>query len=328
MMEVVLDDHPLTDYQVYKQVTKSTYSTVRKAKKDGRYYAIKETIPSFLELDIFTRFKHRRIIKMIDYRCAAPYDHPDRKLSLYIIMEWADIALINYQSPILCTRFIRDMIVAINLLHQNGVVHGDVNLSNFVLVDDEQTYKCKLIDFSNSYHIDDPPTLCQSRTYAPPEIQNRYYHEQLIPYYPYTSLRASDLWALGVTIFEYLVKWHHPNFTFSCRRYLQIRDAYFLEYEISRDWHSLLRLLLDVDPDQRILNMDIIIKSYQIESCTFGVRPLWNASLDKSLTLDDAAMYHIYSELTPNCNEANDYLYPFPIEDVCRRAVEIYKARG
>ncbi|CAF0818638.1 unnamed protein product [Rotaria sp. Silwood1] len=90
------------------------------------------------------------------------------------------------------------MVDAVAILHRNGIVHSDIKPENFILTPGGQL---RIIDLGLSFRMPKTETsvlrpFAGTPEYMPPEvcqIQNGHYSRQG---------RASDIWALGVLLFE------------------------------------------------------------------------------------------------------------------------------
>ena len=82
-----------------------------------------------------------------------------------------------------------DILSAVNYLHQNGFVHRDIKLENFLFTDSSHDARLILIDFGLSKIIDDGEQLNQvvgSCYYTAPEVLNGFYDYKC------------DVWSIGV----------------------------------------------------------------------------------------------------------------------------------
>ncbi|CAF2400338.1 unnamed protein product [Rotaria sp. Silwood2] len=91
------------------------------------------------------------------------------------------------------------MVEAVAILHRNGIVHSDIKPENFILTPGGQL---RIIDLGLSFRTPEymPPEVCQ--------IQDGHYSRQG---------RSSDIWALGVLLFEMVFGYRpfehvHDNF--------------------------------------------------------------------------------------------------------------------
>lgn len=89
----------------------------------------------------------------------------------------------------------RDMLSAVNYLHENGIVHRDLKLENFLFEDHNSNSPLILIDFGLSKHVSAQERLTQkvgSCYYTAPEVLNGNY-----------DFRC-DIWSLGVLCYMLL----------------------------------------------------------------------------------------------------------------------------
>ena len=93
---------------------------------------------------------------------------------------------------------------SLRILHDRGIVHGDLKPSNVLIKRTELGYTTKLIDFDNAYLAGEPP--------PPGEIVGtmNYYAPELVGYIQETGTAAAeltqkaDIFALGLIYTEYL----------------------------------------------------------------------------------------------------------------------------
>lgn len=93
------------------------------------------------------------------------------------------------------SKLMRDMLSAVNYLHENGIVHRDLKLENFLFEDHNSSSPLILIDFGLSKHISKDERLTQkvgSCYYTAPEVLNGNY-----------DFRC-DVWSLGVLCYMLL----------------------------------------------------------------------------------------------------------------------------
>ncbi len=89
----------------------------------------------------------------------------------------------------------RDMLSAVNYLHENGIVHRDLKLENFLFEDHNSNSPLILIDFGLSKHVSPGERLTQkvgSCYYTAPEVLNGNYDYKC------------DVWSLGVLCYMLL----------------------------------------------------------------------------------------------------------------------------
>ena len=93
---------------------------------------------------------------------------------------------------------IKQLLLAIQHLHNVGVVHRDLKLSNILMAGGQDSIKVKLCDFGLAARIEHPDeehyTLCGTPNYIAPEIASNQAHG-----YP------ADLWSLGCLFYTLVV---------------------------------------------------------------------------------------------------------------------------
>eukprot|EP00981_Chlorochromonas_danica_P005830 scaffold1193_cov159-Ochromonas_danica.AAC.8 len=93
------------------------------------------------------------------------------------------------------SKLMRDMLSAVNYLHENGIVHRDLKLENFLFEDHNPSSPLILIDFGLSKHFSRDEKLSQkvgSCYYTAPEVLNGNYDHRC------------DIWSLGVLCYMLL----------------------------------------------------------------------------------------------------------------------------
>lgn len=93
------------------------------------------------------------------------------------------------------SKLMRDMLSAVNYLHENGITHRDLKLENFLFQDHNSNSPLILIDFGLSKHFSPDEKLTQkvgSCYYTAPEVLNGNY-----------DFRC-DIWSLGVLCYMLL----------------------------------------------------------------------------------------------------------------------------
>jgi serine/threonine protein kinase len=113
----------------------------------------------------------------------------------------ADVSSLGFQDQLVLLKTVAH---SLRILHDRGIVHGDLKPSNVLIKRTELGYTTKLIDFDNAYLAGEPP--------PPDEIVGtmNYYSPELVGYIQETGTTAgeltqkADIFALGLIYAEYL----------------------------------------------------------------------------------------------------------------------------
>jgi eukaryotic-like serine/threonine-protein kinase len=113
----------------------------------------------------------------------------------------ADVASLGFQDRLVLLKTVAH---SLKILHDRGIVHGDLKPSNVLIKRTELGYTTKLIDFDNAYLAGEPP--------PPDEIVGTmsYYSPELVGYIQEAGTAAreltqkADIFALGLIYSEYL----------------------------------------------------------------------------------------------------------------------------
>jgi eukaryotic-like serine/threonine-protein kinase len=201
------------------------------AAKDGREYFIKEFLsptwpdehaPGSAQTKMRKRRRcavferhHRRIqealaavsglggnlIVTLDFfRWGAKYYKVTEKVEV-AGLEPADVAALLFPDQLVLLKTVAH---SLRILHDRGIVHGDLKPSNVLIKRTELGYTTKLIDFDNAYLAGEPP--------PPDEIVGtmNYYSPELVGYIQETGTPAAeltqkaDIFTLGLIYSEYL----------------------------------------------------------------------------------------------------------------------------
>jgi serine/threonine protein kinase len=113
----------------------------------------------------------------------------------------ADVSSLGFPEQLVLLKTVAH---SLRILHDRGIVHGDLKPSNVLIKRTELGYTTKLIDFDNAYLAGEPP--------PPDEIVGtmNYYSPELVGYIQETGTTAgeltqkADIFALGLIYAEYL----------------------------------------------------------------------------------------------------------------------------
>jgi len=207
-------------------------SKVYKCKKKGKYYAVKVFLVSkknsnlhstpinIREIDILSKINHPYCSTFIgaflqkDFKSNIPQIHEMFENSeitkykndgIYLLSELGEYNLhdliYKYRLPYShLKRMMYQILVGLNYLHQNKIMHCDIKPGNILCEYDENfSPNVKIIDcgFSCTYFKHDKKLLpISTNPYVPPEVQQNDYK------YNFTS----DVWSLGCTFYEMIAR--------------------------------------------------------------------------------------------------------------------------
>ncbi|CAD6439970.1 a4ccfe54-a8b9-48c1-9c45-5ec304feb66f [Sclerotinia trifoliorum] len=207
-------------------------------------YLIKE------EIAIMKKLNHPNLVSLIEV-----LDDPEED-SLYMVLEMCKkgvvmkVGLGEKADPYdieSCRCWFRDLILGIEYLHAQGVVHRDIKPDNLLLTEDDVL---KVVDFGVSEMFEKASDMMTAKStgspaFLPPEL--------CITKHGDVSGRAADIWSMGVSL--YCLRFGHIPFekTGVLELYEAIKNDE-LEYEPNIDPHflDLMRKLLEKDPKKRI----------------------------------------------------------------------------
>lgn len=215
----------------------------------------KDFVKKFLprELDVLVKVNHPHIIHV--------HSIFQRKTKYYIFMRYAENGdLLEYIlhkgsiSEAQARVWMRQIVLAIQYLHEMGIVHRDLKCENCLIT---SNYNLKLADFGFARFMPNPKatstTYCGSLSYAAPEVLRG------LPYQP----RASDVWSLGVILYVILnksmpfddssVKWLYEQ---QMGRRWKFRSK--VENTLSDNVKKLLPLILEPEVSKRCTIEDIL----------------------------------------------------------------------
>mmetsp|Transcript_485 Transcript_485/g.517 ORF Transcript_485/g.517 Transcript_485/m.517 type:complete len:224 (+) Transcript_485:49-720(+) len=188
----------------------SSLSDRARDKVTNTIYAIKHVIPdneglaitSFREIEILLSIDHPHIAKLIEVVTGRKgvflvLEYGGRDLAYLYDSSASRASLLHHPSPTLYTetqikKFIRDLLRAVAYLHQQGIIHRDLKLSN-LLIDEENNLKLCDFGLARRYARNLTPNVV-TLWYRAPEI--------LMGCRDYTQ--AIDMWSVGCIFAEML----------------------------------------------------------------------------------------------------------------------------
>jgi len=207
-------------------------------------YLIKE------EIAIMKKLNHQNLVLLIEV-----LDDPSED-SLYMVLEYCKKGVVMkvgvddradpYDEDD-CRCWFRDLILGIEYLHAQGVVHRDIKPDNLLLTEDDVL---KIVDFGVSEMFSKESEMKTAKSagspaFLPPEL--------CVAKHGDISGKAADIWSMGVTL--YCLRYGRIPFekTGVLELYESIRnDDVELDADSGEDFKDLMLKILEKDPSKRI----------------------------------------------------------------------------
>ncbi|XP_049850364.1 uncharacterized protein LOC126322547 [Schistocerca gregaria] len=247
-------------YALCMEVTNSKTNSVYACKMYSRSKLATPTSKDRVlrELRIHQGLRHQHIVKFFFWGLNAE--------SIYFILEKCNN---NSLRRLLSVRkilnesearyFLRQLLLAVNFLHQKRICHRDLKLDNIFLHD----MTVKLGDFGFSIILRNgemTKTFCGTPNYIAPEVLNSL--EYSLPI---------DVWAIGVILYSMLYGKGPFEMKTAKETYLRIKSnkySFSGKTDVSEEAKNLIKSCLDPDPARRPLCSDILLHPFLTK---FGV---------------------------------------------------------
>ena len=229
-------------------------SDIRHGEEEGNpLYLIQE------EIAIMKKLNHQNLVSLIEV-----LDDPSED-SLYMVLEYCKKGVVmkvgvdDRADPYddeSCRCWFRDLILGIEYLHAQGVVHRDIKPDNLLLTEDDIL---KIVDFGVSEMFSKESEMKTAKSagspaFLPPEL--------CVAKHGHISGKAADIWSMGVTL--YCLRFGRIPFekTAVLELYECIRnDDIELDADCSKEFEDLIRRLLEKDPTKRIKMPELRVRA-------------------------------------------------------------------
>ncbi|RKU43555.1 hypothetical protein DL546_002422 [Coniochaeta pulveracea] len=209
--------------------------------------------PLFLireEVAVMKKLNHPNLVQLIEV-----LDDPEED-SLYMVLEMCKKGVVmkvglndpaDPYSAETCRCWFRDLILGIEYLHAQGVVHRDIKPDNLLLTEDDVL---KISDFGVSEMFDKPNNMRTSKTAGSPAFLAP---ELCVAKHGDVDGRAADIWSMGVSL--YCLR--YGRIPFEAPVIVEMYDA-IRNQEVKfppdedPEFVELMHRLLEKDPEKRI----------------------------------------------------------------------------
>lgn len=201
------------------------------------------------EIDVMIQLQHINIVTLHDFF--------EEEQNYFLVMDlcsggdlWEYMMASQRMKEVQAATIFHQLITAIDFCHTQGIVHRDLKPQNILIT----TFPyVKLCDFGLCQYFSDPnmkmKTSCGSPFYAAPEcLQGK----------PYNG-PSSDMWSLGVILYEIVTKqhpWPYDNPTLMLKRINAAK--YNIPNDVSPPCMDLIQSLIKVRPTDRLTPKQVL----------------------------------------------------------------------
>ncbi|KAF1946967.1 Pkinase-domain-containing protein [Clathrospora elynae] len=247
------------------------------------------------EIAIMKKLHHPNLVTLIEV-----LDDPEED-SLYMVMEMCkkgvvmQIGLEERADPYSeeqCRCWFRDMLLGLEYLHAQGIIHRDIKPDNCLITEEDVL---KIVDFGVSEMFDKEGEMKTAKSagspaFMPPEL--------CVAKHGQVSGRAADIWSMGCTLYCLLFGRIPFERHGMIELYESIRsDPLEFESECSAELKELLQRLMEKDPKKRITMEEIREHPWVTRQ---GTDPLLAKSENVAIILEPPTDEEVNAAITGN----------------------------